>query len=152
MKIKLFLGMIVGLWVLSALITLLFGDIGKAGNFGDSFGTINALFSGIALGLAIYSMILQQKQNAEFEQKTLTAMKQQTETIEIVKSSLIQQANVAKIAALTYLVDRQTQRIETLKEWGQQTYNDENYYSKGIKAAQSRIADYETQIEKAAAN
>jgi uncharacterized protein HemX len=152
LKLNTFIGSIIGLWLASAILTLMYGDINKAGNFGDSFGAINALFSGIALGLAIYSMILQQKQNAEFEQKTLVAMKQQTETIEIVKSSLMQQANVAKITALTYLVDRQNQRIEKLKEWGEQTHKNEYHYSKGIDAAEARIAEYETQIKMAAAN
>ncbi len=135
------------LWMVSAITTIWFGDISKAGNFGDSFGAINALFSGIALALAIYSMILQQRQNAEFEQKTLSAMMQQAETIELIKTSLVQQANVARIAALTYLVEREEQRIETLKEWGRQSYKDENYYDKGIKAAEARINTHQVQIK-----
>jgi hypothetical protein len=148
MKLRPFLISFVLLWVLSAGITLWYGDISKAGTFGDSFGAINALFSGIALALAVYSMILQQRQNAEFEQKTLSAMTQQAETIELIKTSLVQQANVARVTALTYLIEREEQRIETLREWGEQSHKDENYYSKGIKAAQGRIDDYQEQIKK----
>ena len=92
-------------------------------------------------------MILQQRQNAEFEQKTLAAMTQQAETIQLIKTSLVQQANVARVTALTYLIEREEQRIETLKEWGMQWYNDENYYSKGFIAAKTRIDGYQAQIE-----
>ena len=147
MKLKSLFITCLALWALSAFLTLWHGDVAKAANFGDSFGAINALFSGIALALAIYSMILQQRQNAEFEQKTLAAMTQQAETIQLIKTSLVQQANVARVTALTYLIEREEQRIETLKEWGMQSYKDENYYSKGIKAAKTRIDGYQAQIE-----
>lgn len=148
MKLKTFVISFIVLWGFSAAITLWFGDIEKSGTFGDSFGAINSLFSGIALALAIYSMILQQRQNKEFEEKTIATMSRQTETIELIKSSLVQQANVARVTALTYLIEREEQRIETLKEWGLKSYKDENYYSKGIKAAQSRAGDYQDQIKK----
>lgn len=148
MKLKPFIISFVVLWLLSALVTVLFGDITKAGSFGDSFGTINALFSGIALALAVYSMILQQRQGAEFEQKTLAAMAQQAQTIELIKTSLVQQANVARVTALTYLIEREEQRVETLKKWGIDAYKNENYYSKGIKAAQERVDGYQEEIKK----
>jgi hypothetical protein len=69
MRLRPFVITFILLWVLSAGLTLWNGDFAKAANFGDSFGAINALFSGVALALAIYSMILQQRQNAEFEPK-----------------------------------------------------------------------------------
>lgn len=147
MRLRPFVITFILLWAASAGLTLWHGDIAKAANFGDSFGAINALFSGVALALAIYSMILQQRQNAEFEQKTLAAMAQQAETIQLIKTSLVQQANVARVTALTYLIEREEQRIETLKEWGMQSYKDENYYSQGIKAAKTRIDDYQAQIK-----
>lgn len=150
MKLKPFIISFILLWTLSALVTFWYGDIAKAGSFGDSFGTINALFSGIALALAIYSMILQQRQNAEFEHKTLVAMAQQAETIELIKTSLVQQANVARVTALTYLIEREELRIETLKEWGLESHKNENHYYKGIKAAQERVDDYQKQIKNVA--
>jgi hypothetical protein len=72
-------------------------DFAKAANFGDSFGAINALFSGVALALTIYSMILQQRQNAEFEQKTLAAMTQQAETIQLNLSPVFWTKNVRSL-------------------------------------------------------
>jgi|GEM_PF-3141236 len=148
MKLKPFVISFILIWALSAGVTLWFGDIAKAGTFGDSFGAINALFSGVALALAIYSMILQQRQNAEFEQKTLTAMANQAETIGLIKTSLVQQANGARVTALTFLIERDEQRIATLREWGLQSHKDGNYYSKGIEAAQARVDDHQEQIAK----
>ncbi len=147
MKPRIFVAVFILMWLVSAGLTFWHGDFAKAANFGDSFGAINALFSGGALVMAINSMILQQRQNAEFEQKTLAAMTQQAETIQLIKTSLVQQANVARVTALTYLIEREEQRIETLKEWGVQSYKDENYYSKGVKAAKARIEDYQAQIK-----
>ena len=148
MKLKNFVIPFVLLWVLSAGITLWYGDISKAGVFGESFGAINALFSGVALALAVYSMILQQRQNAEFEQKTLAAIDQQAKAIKLIETSLVQQANSARVTALTYLVEREEQRIATLKEWGRQSYKDENHYSNGIKVAQERVDKYQEEIKK----
>ena len=150
MKLKPFVISFFLLWIASACITIWFGDIAKAGNFGDSFGAINALFSGIALALAIYSMILQQRQNAVFEQKTLSAMDRQAETIELIKGNLLQQANTARVSALTFLIEREEQRIENLKEWGLKSFKDENHYSKGIKAAEARINSHHDEVNKLA--
>jgi len=146
MKLKPFVISFVLLWACSAGLTLWYSDLTEAGTFGDSFGAINSLFSGIALALAIYSMILQQRQNANFEEKTLAAMEQQAETIELIKTSLVQQANGARVTALMYLIESEENRIENLKTWGKQSYQDENHYSQGIRAAQARLDDYRNQI------
>lgn len=121
------------LWALSAVFTFWLGDMQSASNFGDSFGAVNALFSGIALALAVYSMILQQRQSAEFEGKTISTLEQQAKTIVIIERNLVQQANMARVNALSFLIQREEDRVEKLKEWGRNSYKDENYYSKGIK-------------------
>ena len=135
------------LWLFSAGVTLWFGDLNRAANFGDSFGAINALFSGVALALAVYALLLQQEQNAEFEKKTLATMAQQAKTLEIIQSSLLQQADVARINAMTYMIEREEQRIDTLKQWGQQNYKNDNHYAQGIKAATARIDAYQSEIK-----
>jgi signal transduction histidine kinase len=140
------------LWLLSVVATLWYGDLSTAGNFGDSFGAVNALFSGVALALAIYSMILQQRQNREFEQKTMTGMARQAETIELIRLGLVQQANVARVNALAFLIEREEQRVVTLRQWGQQTHSNENHYAMGIQAAKNRAKDYQAELEKAAAS
>jgi hypothetical protein len=121
------------------------GGLDRAGNFGDSFGGVSALFSGFALALAIYSMVLQQKQSAEFERVTLSSLEQQAAAIKLIESSLKEQASTAKVAALSALIDRENQRAETLREWGTLA-GDENKYINGIRAAQRRVEDYQNQL------
>ncbi len=51
---------IFSLWIISTLILkLFFGDWSKSGSFGDTFGAINSLFSGLALAGIIYTIYLQ---------------------------------------------------------------------------------------------
>lgn len=55
-----FLLAVVAIYILFTLILCLFvKDWGKSGTFGDSFGVLNALFSGLALAGVIYTLNLQ---------------------------------------------------------------------------------------------
>jgi len=137
---------LLSLWSVSAVVAFSIGDWSLAGNIGDSFGAVSALFSGLALALAIYSMILQQQQNAEFQKATLHTLNQQAQAIELIKSNLLQQADAARVAAITTMIERLELRIENLKDWGRNIYNDEKYYRHGIDAAAKRIKEYERRI------
>ncbi len=148
MKLRTLIITFVTLWLLSAILVPVFtGNLQDANNFGGSFGGVSALFSGLALALAIYSMVLQQRQGEEFEKRTLVVLQQQAAAIKLIESSLVQQANAARVTALTTLIEREEQRIETLREWGS-VAGDENKYSNGIKAAMKRVADYQEQLRK----
>jgi hypothetical protein len=157
------------LWAASFWFFYAMGDWSKAGNIGDSFGAISALFSGAALAMAIYAMVLQQQQAADFESRTLQAqhqiievMQQQSKAIGLIEKSLEQQANNAhlleqslqrqahagRVAALTFMIERQEQRIDNLRDWGRKSYQDEKHYQRGIDAAQRRIDEYEVEIGK----
>jgi hypothetical protein len=136
------------LWLVSAIAVPFFaGSLDSAGNFGDSFGGVSALFSGLALALAIYSMVLQQKQSAEFEKVTLATLGQQAVAIKLIEASLTEQASAARVAALSTLIDREEQRIETLRQWGT-VAGDETKYTNGIKSAQKRVDEYQNQLRK----
>ena len=123
-----------------------FGRPDSAGTFGDMFGAANSLFSGIALAMAIYSMILQQRQAEQFEVTTVALLKQQAESLTALKASLDQQIETGRVAALIAMVDHQDQRIEQLRNWGTQSHQDANYYLKGIQAAERRIEQYQNEI------
>lgn len=142
-----------GLWVASFFAFRALGDWSVAGNIGDSFGAVSALFSGVALALALYSVVLQQKQSAEFEQRTLQSeqrtvavLEQQSRAIALIEQSLQQQVHAGRVAALTFMIERQEQRIDSLRDWGRTQYNDEKHYKGGIDAASRRISEYEKQI------
>ncbi|GAA5444693.1 hypothetical protein Misp06_02883 [Microbulbifer sp. NBRC 101763] len=135
------------LWVISGIIAFYgFESLDQASNFGESFGAISSLFSSFALALAIYSMVLQQKQNDQFEKYTLTALDQQSKQIEIINKSIEEQLKTAKVAAITALIDREEQRIANLKEWGEQK-GDINKYENGIAAASRRIEKYNEDLQ-----
>lgn len=165
MNLKKLLVIFFVLWLASiGSMLFLFPSLQDAGNFGDSFGGISSLFSGIALALAIYSMVLQQRQSVEFEQKTLSTLKQQIDTMKLVEGSLtqqaaavkliektlFQQANTAQVAALNALIDREEQRIDTLRQWGVMA-GDGDKYINGIKAAKRKIEEYQDALKKYAA-
>lgn len=146
MKLRSFVTLFVVLWLASAVAVPYFaGGLDRAGNFGDSFGGVSALFSGLALAMAVWSMLLQQKQSAEFERVTLSTLAQQAAAIQLIESSLKQQANTARVAAIATLIDREEQRIDNLRQWGA-VAGDENKYINGIRAAQRRVDDYQQQL------
>ncbi len=71
------------LWILTIIVLpMFFPDISERGQFGDSFGAINALFSGLAFAGAIWAILMKKKELAlqrKFE-KTLGEIKEQKET------------------------------------------------------------------------
>ena len=146
MKLNRLVAVFLAIWLLWALVVpRVFADLPTAAGFGDSFGGVSALFSGLALALAIYSMVLQQKQSSEFERATLATLAQQADAIKLIEQSLAAQANAAKVTALSSLIAQDEQRIESLKQWGEAA-GDENKYINGIRAAQARIKNYQDQL------
>jgi len=83
--LKLFIYLAVAIliiWSLSGLIILSLSDkglsIGDRGTFGDMFGAVNALFSGVALAGVIFT-ILQQKEELELQRKELSDTRKEFE-------------------------------------------------------------------------
>ncbi len=146
MKLPYLLVIFIALWVASIFVALFsFESLEQASNFGESFGAVSALLSSLALALAIYSMILQQRQNAQFEKHTVGALEQQAKTIEIIQKSIEEQLATSKVTAITALIDREEQRIENLKEWGKQQGNPMKY-NKGIDASSKRIESFNKEL------
>lgn len=150
-----FLAAFVLIWIASFLFFKSMGDWSTAGNIGDSFGAVGALFSGVALALAVYSAALQQQQNSQFqkdtqqsEQRMLDVLVQQSKAIALIEAGLTQQAHAGRVAALTFMIDREEQRMENLREWGHNAHQNENHYARGLDASQRRIRGYEDEIKK----
>jgi hypothetical protein len=143
------------IWISSFVFFWKLNDWPTAGNIGDSFGAVGVLFSGVALVLAIYSASLQQQQNSQFQQDTqkseqrmLDVLVQQSRAIALIEASLTQQVHAGRVAALTFMIDREEQRMESLREWGRNSHQNENYYSRGLETAQRRIQEYEDAVKK----
>jgi len=76
--------LIIAVWGASGfLIKYLFGDYVTSGQFGDMFGAINALFSGLALAAVVVTLILQKHEIAKQKEdlaNTLIEMKRSSES------------------------------------------------------------------------
>lgn len=71
---------IIGFGVLAGIPFLFYQDVGKAGQFGDSFGFANSLLNGLALLAIIYSIYLQRKELEETQKqfsKSIAAQEEQ---------------------------------------------------------------------------
>ena len=114
---------IVGLWLSSPIVvTLLFDKWETRGQFGDAFGFVNALFSGLALAGVVYTILLQHaelrqntkelKRAASAQEKSERALKVQSE---ILRKTLVYQS----FAALTseYREARMLAAVRSLWEW-----------------------------------
>ena len=110
---------IVFIWISSVfIIGKFYSKISEKGAFGDSFGAVNALFSGIALAGIIYTMNLQRKElklqrkelienrkelarTAKAQEESEIALRRQAENLKI----------TAKLNALTGMVEHYDQRM-----------------------------------------
>lgn len=153
-EIKTLLLSFVALWIASFFVFRTMNDWQTANNIGGSFGAVSALFSGAALAMAIYSMVLQQKQAREFErntvaaeQRTMQVLEQQSRALGLIETSLKQQVHAGKVTALAIMLERYEKRIDTLRNWGYQSYNDEKHYQGGIDAAQRRVDELTKKID-----
>lgn len=118
----------------------------EASYFSTTFGIGANLFSGAALGLAIYSFVLQQQQNDQFEQATMKSLEGQVEALGLLKKAIDEQASTAKVTALNTLIMMDERRVQDLKEWGK-NLGDENRYAGGIRKAHNRINEHRAKIE-----
>ncbi|WP_435623311.1 hypothetical protein [Flagellimonas sp.] len=85
-NLNILLLVVVGIWVLSAILILVFFDNWETrGTFGDLFGAVNALFSGMAFAGLLYTIILQ-KQDINLQREEIAANR-----LELKKSAKAQQ-------------------------------------------------------------
>lgn len=110
---------IILIWISSILILkVFFSNSSERGSFGDSFGSINSLFSGVALAGIIYTMYLQ-RMELKLQRKELTENRKElartAEAQEKSEKALNRQAEnlkiSAKLNALTAMVEHFDQRI-----------------------------------------
>lgn len=101
------------IWILSAIL-ILFGldNWSDRGTFGDLFGAVNALFSGLAFAGLIYTIVLQ-KQDLELQRKEIaqnrTELKKSANAQQKSEQALVEQVEqmklTARLNALKTLID-----------------------------------------------
>ena len=103
---------VIAIWLISAiLIWIFFGSWEKSGTFGDTFGFINSLFSGLALAAIIYTMYLQKKE-LQLQRKELQFTRKELERTadaqELTHKMINEQLRLASLPILYYSSELQT--------------------------------------------
>jgi hypothetical protein len=77
-KLYILLGLVAFVWGLSYVLIYCFVDKTDRGTFGDTFGAINSLFSGLAFAGIIYTILLQRRE-LELQRKELIETRKELE-------------------------------------------------------------------------
>lgn len=116
MKPVYFGALIVGVAWLTILVVTLVVFFGKCdptaarwGQFGDAFGTVNALFSGLALLGVVYAILLQ-REDIEIQRLDLKA------SVDAQREAAVAQTSQARIAALSAALAAKKETAESLEE------------------------------------
>ncbi len=115
--------LVVVIWGISAgLIIVFLSNWSDRGTFGDLFGAVNALFSGLAFAILIYTIILQREEIQE-NRKEITlnrkelakSAKIQQKTQHILEKQVAQTHLSAKMNAMRTLIDYYNNQISSSK-------------------------------------
>src|SRR6056300_967506 len=112
-------GLTFAVWFFSGLAIIYFiEDWGDRGTFGDLFGAVNALFSGLAFAGLLYSLLenkrqimAQQEELMLNRQELLKARKIQEKTEKAIEAQVSQMKNTARLSGLNTLVNYFTAKI-----------------------------------------
>ena len=113
----------IAIWFLSAIGIMFFLDNwSDRGTFGDLFGAVNALFSGLAFAGLLYSLIENRKQISSQQEELLInrkellkARKIQEKTEKAIEAQVAQMRNTARLSGLNTLVNYFTKTINDSK-------------------------------------
>ena len=113
----------IALWFLSAIGIMFFlDDWSDRGTFGDLFGAVNALFSGLAFAGLLFSLIENRKQISSQQEELLInrkellkARKIQEKTEKAIEAQVTQIQNTARLSGLNTLVNYFTNIINDPK-------------------------------------
>lgn len=143
-------GAVFVIWILSAIaVYFVSKEWSVRGQFGDMFGAVNALFSGLAFAGLIYTIILQ-REELSLQRKELALTRDelkrsaeaQEETSKALNTQIHSMSVTAKINALTTVINYHKHVYETEKtDWGIK-----HAASNSIKEAVQKITQYMNEI------
>jgi hypothetical protein len=113
---RILLGIVVGLWLLGLLLLLIPKDY--RGIFGDMFGAVNTLFSGLAFAGIVYSILIQ---NEELKAQGV-ALQKQSEALDITRKELEITREEYKLTRKEHRLTREEHKLAR-KEFATQTTN-----------------------------
>jgi len=93
--------LVVVLWILTPIaVTSLYPELDKSGQFGDLFGTINALFSGLAFA-GIIAAILLQRQELQLQREELVSTREELRRTADAQTRQVNETRVLQRAYVT---------------------------------------------------
>ncbi len=93
-------------WLTSGLaVGFYFGDWGVSGTFGDTFGFINSLFSGLAFAGVIFTIILQNRELAEQRRELKRTADAQIRSQKALNEQVQSLRTTALLSALSYMLE-----------------------------------------------
>lgn len=118
------------IWLLSAiLITKYFKSLPSQGQFGDMFGAVNSLFSGLAFAGVIYTIYLQKKELSlqrleliETRKELARSATAQEKTEKALTQQVWLQNATAKLTSLNILIHYSKEKAERIKLFEPQLY------------------------------
>ena len=97
---------VIAVWLASvAVLTWFLPTWGERGTFGDSFGAVNALFSGFAFAGLIYTIVLQRKEIEANREEIRKTNRSQRHAQKVMDAQLIQMKQTTQLHALNLLMD-----------------------------------------------
>lgn len=106
---------VVALWLATPfVVSRFYAPPTEAGSFGDLFGSINALFSGLAFAGLVYAILLQRRE-LELQRLELQATREEMKLAraEAERSASAQEAT-ARLAAITTLIEHHRSQIDRI--------------------------------------
>lgn len=129
------------LWIVSIpLVTSYYGEPSSSNEFGDMFGAVNALFSGLALAGIIYAIIIQRQELILTRQELVRAADAQTESAKSLERQLGLQVDSSRLVALASLVDSYNEQINQNDRWNE-SLGRHKYDNKGVISRRKSCED-----------
>ncbi|HUH59499.1 MAG TPA: hypothetical protein VL001_05415 [Candidimonas sp.] len=108
------------MWLVSIPVVIaLYGNPGSSNEFGDMFGAVNSLFSGLALGGIIYAIIIQRHELILTREELARTAKAQVESARSLEKQLHLQMDSSRLAALTALLNSANEQINQNDRWNE---------------------------------
>jgi hypothetical protein len=122
----------ISLWLASIPVVVHFyGQPNTPNEFGDMFGAINALFSGLALAGIIYAIIIQRQELILTREELARTAKAQIASASALEKQLELQVDASRLTALSALVNSANEQINQHDRWNEKQ-NKRNFDNKEV--------------------
>jgi hypothetical protein len=159
MKTKAFISIIIAviaIWGLSFISLFFFKDWSERGQFGDLFGSVNALFSGLAFAGLIYAILLQrkelslQREELRLQREEMAASRQEL-AAQVSAQEALFQATVGQIrvAADQARIEAEKMAVGNIMQGAARTQHTQNVaeLAKKIEKIADKIQPYDKDLE-----